>query len=425
MTPESNQKRAKRPWSRGDKLLMIVPCLLTVLAFGLFSWFRTLDKTPVFTLPPPTVMPAVNARDYFLKAAAVAKQTGSVGPDSQAVRLLHQGFQYPYQEPPPAAVVSSMHEINTMRILGEKLSVQARIDARQSRWAASAAAGMDAFQMGVAVTHGADFDGTLFGLISQDDGDRPLWKTVDHLNASQARAGVRRLETIRADRVPYVKMLVEDKASFQRGLSQQMNRPNWRSERVGASSPILTQPKAWADDVVNVTRLQLTDKQQILTANAEYMDALIAAAQKPYASHPVCPPPPDDSVNRIVSDLFDLTNKNMWTDTINLDTQNALLLTAFALRAYHLDHGTYPAVLSSLVPDYLAAVPNDPFALSGPLRYKRVGAKYLLYSVGPDAKDDGGRAIYDPTRAAPTSNDDARHGVATGSTGDAVAGVNI
>jgi hypothetical protein len=41
------------------------------------------------------------------------------------------------------------------------------------------------------------------------------------------------------------------------------------------------------------------------------------------------------------------------------------------------------------VPDYLKAVPNDPYD-GKPLRYKRVADGVLVYSVGPDRQDHGG-----------------------------------
>jgi hypothetical protein len=66
------------------------------------------------------------------------------------------------------------------------------------------------------------------------------------------------------------------------------------------------------------------------------------------------------------------------------------LQVAFALAAYHRDHGRYPASLGDLTPAYLAKVPPDTFS-GKPLVY-RPGAKgYLLYSVGANGKDEQGR----------------------------------
>ena len=51
----------------------------------------------------------------------------------------------------------------------------------------------------------------------------------------------------------------------------------------------------------------------------------------------------------------------------------------------------------------------------------------MLYSVGPDGKDDGGKAIFDTTQPAPGPNDtsDRRRYTLDNSTGDVVAGVNM
>jgi hypothetical protein len=63
---------------------------------------------------------------------------------------------------------------------------------------------------------------------------------------------------------------------------------------------------------------------------------------------------------------------------------------AFALAAYHRDNKGYPAKLDELAPGYLAAVPGDVFS-GGALIYRPEGNGYLLYSVGVNGKDDGGR----------------------------------
>ncbi len=67
---------------------------------------------------------------------------------------------------------------------------------------------------------------------------------------------------------------------------------------------------------------------------------------------------------------------------------------AFALAAYHADHGTCPAKLADLVPKYAAAVPKDIFAAAD-LHYQLEGGGYLLYSVGMNGKDDGGKGYDD------------------------------
>ena len=63
---------------------------------------------------------------------------------------------------------------------------------------------------------------------------------------------------------------------------------------------------------------------------------------------------------------------------------------AFALAAYERDNGHYPAKLDELAPKYVKSIPDDLFS-ANPLIYRLVDKGYLLYSVGPNGKDDDGR----------------------------------
>jgi hypothetical protein len=70
-----------------------------------------------------------------------------------------------------------------------------------------------------------------------------------------------------------------------------------------------------------------------------------------------------------------------------------LALTAVALEQFRAAHNNrYPASLSELTPDYLVATLMDPFD-GQPLRYRKQGTGYVLYSIGADLKDDGGKPM--------------------------------
>ena len=65
--------------------------------------------------------------------------------------------------------------------------------------------------------------------------------------------------------------------------------------------------------------------------------------------------------------------------------------TALALERFRAAHDNrYPDALGELSPQLLPAVPVDPFD-GQPLRYRKQDTGYLLYSIGPDLKDDGGQ----------------------------------
>jgi hypothetical protein len=63
---------------------------------------------------------------------------------------------------------------------------------------------------------------------------------------------------------------------------------------------------------------------------------------------------------------------------------------AFGLAAYRAQHGSYPGRLADLAPKHIAEAPKDIFGAAD-LRYRLEGSGYLLYSIGQNGKDDGGK----------------------------------
>ncbi|MEN6406231.1 MAG: hypothetical protein ABFC77_07160 [Thermoguttaceae bacterium] len=74
--------------------------------------------------------------------------------------------------------------------------------------------------------------------------------------------------------------------------------------------------------------------------------------------------------------------------------QRDLTKLSLSLAAYRADHGSYPQKLAELMPNYASAVPRDLFGGGdAPLHYQRRDHGFLLYSVGPNGKDDGGKTM--------------------------------
>lgn len=63
--------------------------------------------------------------------------------------------------------------------------------------------------------------------------------------------------------------------------------------------------------------------------------------------------------------------------------------TMCALELSRRERDSYPADLAELVPEWLAEIPVD-LVDGAPLRYRREGDRYTLYSIGWDGVDDGG-----------------------------------
>ena len=61
-----------------------------------------------------------------------------------------------------------------------------------------------------------------------------------------------------------------------------------------------------------------------------------------------------------------------------------------AVERFRIRNGKLPQSLQELVPEFLPKVPDDPYN-GGPLRYVIEEKGYVVYSVGRDGKDDGGK----------------------------------
>lgn len=102
----------------------------------------------------------------------------------------------------------------------------------------------------------------------------------------------------------------------------------------------------------------------------------------------VQPPPPPTGLEGILADDT-MGPEGITTEFIRYyykDARLRLVHAALRLEEYRKTHGRYPASL--------AANPlfTDPFS-GKPLVYKRAGASYVLYSVGPNLQDDGGESF--------------------------------
>lgn len=118
-------------------------------------------------------------------------------------------------------------------------------------------------------------------------------------------------------------------------------------------------------------------------------------------------------VNRAQGSFYRMMNISDWSvffgeeslskaisRTLRIETARDLVVTAVALKRFQLQHGKLPEVLGELVAEFLPTVPIDPND-GKPLRYQpNPDGTYLLYSVGPDGKDDGG----DPTNSSASSS---------------------
>jgi len=77
-------------------------------------------------------------------------------------------------------------------------------------------------------------------------------------------------------------------------------------------------------------------------------------------------------------------------DEDRANTRYDLTRVALALAAYRAERGKYPERLPAVVPRYIPVLPVDRFS-GKPLKYRLTKKAFLLYSVGENGRDDGGK----------------------------------
>lgn len=274
---------------------------------------------------------------------------------------------------------------------------------------------LDAVHLGSDLPRGGLIIDALVSRAVEAIGVSHAWEIIDRLDADSARALARRAEDIYRRHWPFAETIEDERRLQHRELLEYLLGSLWKYVIAGVYS---THQGGWSAFIGTLMRLLPASRESLLADHKRYMDAEVALARMPF-SKAVQQQEARGKLVRYYMSFGARSQARVHVD--NGATQKAFLAVALALRAYQLDHGEYPSDLSDLVPDYLGAVPNDPFAADAPLRYRIDGDRYILHSIGPDGVDDGGTAIFDPDNPfGPWS----QHQAHANSRGDIVAGVN-
>ena len=317
-----------------------------------------------------------------------------------ALRRLRQGFTRPYMQPPLRSFQDWEHDPTRQYSSFRQLSrlLVAEGNAKQERGDSEGAARsyLDGVRLGVDIAHGASLIGAFVGMACETIACRPLWKALAQMDAATARRAAREMETLEERRVPLHQALLEEKWSMQAILSE--------------SDPGIER------GVLDRLRGEMA-RSRTLSDYGPIIDAHVANARLPYASPKPAVPAPTDRVSAQFTSPLARAHFNF----AHNQAQSALLRVSLAMHAYSKENGSPPRSLAALVPKYLKSVPLDPFAINKALQLKVMGGKRVLYSIGPDGRDDGGQAIVAAARLIPSKQS---HRVLPASRGDIVAGVN-
>lgn len=423
--------------------------LLALFALGAF-WWQALRAVPVINVPSP-VLPSPNAHDDLVAACAAlidsnkfsyaisnrhnthlvddhsytpAQKEQLVAENAPALRKFHKALGETYWAPPARSFNVRFTSYAQFRNMARFLALKQQVLLTKGDRAGAFDAGLDTLQMGVQLPHGAVIIGSLVGIAIEAIGRRPMWDEIDRLNAAETRTSIRRLQTILAQRFPYRDTIQEEKWTTQAALQEVFRKGSWAQElnsQMNGTQAAGPNAAATLQSIGMGVRLAMSGgPARVLNNYSHYMDALRERARHRFGEKLPQPSVPNDPINQILSPVFTQVE---FKDVLNR-TEDDLLLTKLALHLYTLEHGLPPAHLEALVPADLPQLPPDLFAATGSFRYKVQGKTPLVYSIGPDGKDDGGKPALNTTHLNSPNNPYSRYIVQETSTGDIVAGVN-
>ena len=401
--------------TRSERKLIALCALALAIPLGVAAFIGHINATPTIAATAPRKAPAPNAYDLYIAASnAIREAKPSVDPNLdtkpptapklRAARYslarkdawLRQNkagfalFKRAQRAESLAAPFYSMSGSRALRQMARYKVIESNAHWQRGDHNLALQSGLDIMQLGHDVQRGGDAYDFISGTASQSLARGAMADTLEHLNASQARQAARRIEQLTETRWTLEQALAQDKARVAQNWLNYFAQPDWRADFVRNHQAVSATwgtlpPLTWKERVL----IQTTSKRRITAdLNLAYQN-VIAAARLPYGMRGATKialgnPFIDATQNYLLHYHFGAAREL---------TGNRVLMLRLALRAHQLEHGAPPPNLQKLAPNYIVAVPADPFGKGEALRYQTDGQTYTLWSIGPDGKDDGGTPV--------------------------------
>lgn len=383
---------------------------LAVFMVSLFTYLGWVNALPPPEPLPPRTLPHPNGYAAVLEAAAAleALEAGlpPLGPPwkkdlttlrcavarrKPALDQLRAAISLPYYTPPydPLVADGACPEIYNVPL---RFWAESRIARADGQMGEAMQHSLDAIELGAKLGRGAPLSGVLMGQNSISWGLDSADRCFDSLSASAAREAGQRLDRIRSQMATMADTMTEQRVVELMQLRQHLaERPQLSLiPQPGARLPLPPTGAVW-----NYAVRMLCPKLPSYSRWDAYRRGVIEEARKPYPQRRF--PSRDLAADPVLGrpQLWDAVrhhSENVSYDFARVETSMCLLRVRLALQEYHSAYGAFPESLAAISESLAPEVLVDPLS-EKPLRYRREGSAFVLYSVGPDGKDDGGRPV--------------------------------
>jgi hypothetical protein len=347
-------------------------------------------------MPPEVTMPDPNAFDTYRqaferlaalhapasvdRAPTIEESRAYVEGHRETVMLLRQALAGECRVPAPQDFYDIGLPLGAQfRSAARLLAIhKARVDRADGQYLKAARDAIDTLRLGHDMATQRMIIAALVGVACEAIGLSSLEQTIPHLTAAECRSAIEWLQQAEAERIPF-REVVEGEAIFaRRTFIDGIVEAEVDLAEIERESEL---PAGSMDDLATSWR-----------AMDELIEGALAYADQPYWAADL-----EVEVDDPLAELF------FGGDTLafcrmpiaRAQALSRIALAHLASQAYWRDNGQPPDSLTTLAPEYLAEVPTDTFS-GKPLQAKRDGERFVIYSVGPDGTDDGGKEVEGP-----------------------------
>ena len=393
-------------------MALVLPLVICLCLFGVYKY----NNRPPHVSVPTHALPANNAFDDWVAAGTMVKGMTHKSPISMsdpekdytfanfeacytdsrpALAIFRSGLKKPYMHPVSRSFATLFPHFSSNREMARVISAEAYYYQCVGQYGKAVDSRLDGMEFGGVLPKGAPLIGGLVGVACMAISEQNIEVLITKLSRPELEKTARRLETIETKMVPFSEVIQEEGYQCVAGIQDFMRQTQNPMAMIigitglygggGGSSPEAT----WLS-----VRFAFTNKQAMLESQMAYFRDMASDAEKPYVGQSTRRAP-EGPLSEILFPVFARAR-------VAFEAQKAvvnILQLEVALRLYYTDNHRYPAKLSELVPKYVHAIPPDPFG-NKPFVYRLNSPNnYLLYSIGVNFRDDGGRAgktIRDP-----------------------------
>ncbi len=344
------------------------------------------SPTAATTLPPGVPVEGKLTHPYNL-----SEKQAVIKSNTKAFSIFRQGLKQDFLL--PESTSSSFPKFGKLRSLARLVALEAMVYRESGKNGKSMMTCLDGMELGTHTARGGNLMANSTSIAIQAIVRKNVWETVDSLDLVETRKAISRLESIISQTVPFKSAILSER-DYALSLTEEiLNANDWRSGVAFLHVPDAMSIRNTVKYYQEYSKTFCKSRRGLFAGVYNDYSKLIESTDLPYAD---CIKTNIQPSNEFSEFLLPYEIKKLRFKYEDNRCMNDLLLLQLALHAYKLENNRYPAKLGDLAPGYLKSIPLDPFNAGATYKYKLTPKRYTLYSLGPDLKDNNGKAVIRP-----------------------------